>query len=62
MKDTNNGGCFWQDDETLEDDGVKFEPFNLEQERKEGFFDQTGNYVEYVANDIKVWYLDYWSP
>ncbi|XP_071717051.1 uncharacterized protein [Rutidosis leptorrhynchoides] len=48
----------YEDDETLEDDGVKIEPFNLEQERKEGFFDQTGNYVEYVANDIKDAWLD----
>lgn len=47
-------GCILQDNETLEDDGVQLEPFNLEQERKEGFFDQTGNYVEYITNEIKV--------
>ena len=30
------------------DEGEKFEPFNLEQERKEGYFDDDGNYVEYA--------------
>ncbi|KAI3789025.1 hypothetical protein L2E82_01809 [Cichorium intybus] len=48
----------YEDNETLEDDGVQLEPFNLEQERKEGFFDKTGNYVEYVTNDIKDAWLD----
>ncbi|CAI9287071.1 unnamed protein product [Lactuca saligna] len=48
----------YKDNETLEDDGVQLEPFNLEQERKEGFFDKTGNYVEYVTNDIKDAWLD----
>ncbi|XP_076915712.1 uncharacterized protein LOC143575154 [Bidens hawaiensis] len=48
----------YEDNEQLEDDGVKLEPFNLEQERKEGYFDQTGNYVEYVTNDIKDAWLD----
>lgn len=32
----------------VSDDGEKFEPFNLEQERKEGYFDDDGNYVEYA--------------
>nr|XP_043624271.1 CD2 antigen cytoplasmic tail-binding protein 2 isoform X2 [Erigeron canadensis] len=48
----------YKDTETLEDDGIQLEPFNLEQERKEGFFDQTGNYVEYISNDIKDAWLD----
>ncbi|KAL4588517.1 hypothetical protein LXL04_001408 [Taraxacum kok-saghyz] len=48
----------YENNETLEDDGVQLEPFNLEQERKEGFFDKTGNYVEYVTNDIKDAWLD----
>ncbi|KAJ0443002.1 putative CD2 antigen cytoplasmic tail-binding protein 2/Lin1 [Helianthus annuus] len=48
----------YEDDEQLEDDGIQLEPFNLEQERKEGYFDQTGNYVEYVSNDIKDAWLD----
>lgn len=44
-----------QTGEVLEDDGVKIEPFNLKQEREEGFFDAEGNYVEYrVDNGLKV--------
>ena len=46
---------FWQDNDTFVDDGVNIEPFNLEKENKEGFFDETGNYVEYVnEKQIKV--------
>ncbi|KAJ9538341.1 hypothetical protein OSB04_031074 [Centaurea solstitialis] len=48
----------YEDNEALVDDGIQLEPFNLEQERKEGFFDKTGNYVEYVTNDIKDAWLD----
>ncbi|KAI3742525.1 hypothetical protein L1987_60209 [Smallanthus sonchifolius] len=48
----------YEDNEQLEDDGFQLEPFNLEQEREEGYFDQTGNYVEYVTNDIKDAWLD----
>ena len=55
-------GCFWQDNEALEDDGTELMPFNLEEERKEGYFDQTGNYVEYVNKDIKVQFSDPWLP
>ncbi|KVH93428.1 hypothetical protein Ccrd_004520, partial [Cynara cardunculus var. scolymus] len=51
-------GTVATDNETLVDDGIQLEPFNLEQERKEGFFDKTGNYVEYVTNDIKDAWLD----
>ncbi|GIL85988.1 hypothetical protein Vretimale_9026 [Volvox reticuliferus] len=28
-----------------EEDGITFEPFNLKQEREEGYFDEAGNYV-----------------
>ncbi|KAL3136915.1 hypothetical protein ABBQ32_006522 [Trebouxia sp. C0010 RCD-2024] len=34
-----------------EDDGVKLEPFNLAQERAEGFFDESGHYVENKKDD-----------
>ena len=34
-----------------EDDGVALEPFNLEQERQQGHFDEGGNYVEDKADD-----------
>ena len=32
-------------------DGVAFEPFNLVQERREGHFDEGGNYVEGKAEE-----------
>lgn len=48
-----------EDEENLEDDGIKIEPFNLKQEREEGYFDSEGNYVEYGnGNDIKDAWLD----
>ncbi|XP_047318436.1 CD2 antigen cytoplasmic tail-binding protein 2 homolog [Impatiens glandulifera] len=46
-------------DDTFVDDGVHIEPFNLEKEREEGYFDEQGNYVEYVIeNEIKDAWLD----
>ncbi|GLJ46783.1 hypothetical protein SUGI_0986680 [Cryptomeria japonica] len=49
----------YEDDEALEDDGIKIEPFNLKQEREEGYFDSEGNYVEYGnGNEIKDAWLD----
>lgn len=46
---------FWQDNETFIDEGVPIEPFNLDKEREEGYFDDDGNYVEYVTqNEMKV--------
>uniref|UniRef100_A0A1D1ZHE4 LIN1-like protein n=1 Tax=Anthurium amnicola TaxID=1678845 RepID=A0A1D1ZHE4_9ARAE len=45
--------------DSFEDDGIQIEPFNLKQEREEGYFDTEGNYVEYVAtNEIKDAWLD----
>uniref|UniRef100_A0A7N1A080 OCRE domain-containing protein n=2 Tax=Kalanchoe fedtschenkoi TaxID=63787 RepID=A0A7N1A080_KALFE len=38
----------YEDNETFEDDGIQIEPFNLKQERNEGYFDDAGNFVEYV--------------
>jgi len=37
--------------EMEEDDGMKLEPFNLAQERQEGFFDEEGHYVEKIDKD-----------
>ena len=34
-----------------QDDGMKLEPFNLAQERQEGFFDESGHYVEHKPDD-----------
>lgn len=33
------------------EDGITIEPFNLNQEREEGYFDAQGNYVEYRLNE-----------
>lgn len=49
------GDLFWQGDENFDDDGIQIEPFNLNQEREEGYFDSEGNFVEYVnEKEIKV--------
>ncbi|TVU09345.1 hypothetical protein EJB05_42815 [Eragrostis curvula] len=41
------------------DDGIRIEPFNLEQEREEGYFDENGNFVEYAkGNELKDAWLD----
>lgn len=37
------------------EDGINIEPFNLNKEREEGYFDAEGNFIEYVnENEIKV--------
>jgi hypothetical protein len=44
-----------QDDANFIDDGIEIEPFNLDQEREEGYFDDNGNFVEFArGNDMKV--------
>lgn len=49
------GDLFWQGNEKFVDDGIQIEPFNLNQEREEGYFDSEGNFVEYVnEKEIKV--------
>eukprot|EP00246_Nothoceros_aenigmaticus_P015356 TRINITY_DN6326_c0_g1_i1.p1 TRINITY_DN6326_c0_g1~~TRINITY_DN6326_c0_g1_i1.p1 ORF type:complete len:373 (-),score=84.60 TRINITY_DN6326_c0_g1_i1:1095-2213(-) len=49
----------YQGGQILEDDGIAIEPFNLKQEREEGFFDAEGNYVEYRNhNELKDAWLD----
>ncbi|KAL6964286.1 hypothetical protein U1Q18_035343 [Sarracenia purpurea var. burkii] len=49
----------YKDNETFIDDGIQIEPFNLEKEREEGYFDEQGNYVEYIdENQIKDAWLD----
>ncbi|XP_009628293.1 uncharacterized protein LOC107759438 [Nicotiana tabacum] len=47
------------ENETFIDDGIAIEPFNLDKEREEGYFDAAGNYVEYLnENEIKDAWLD----
>lgn len=49
------GDLFSQDNEDFVDDGIQIEPFNLDKEREEGYFDEQGNFVEYVnEKQIKV--------
>ena len=56
----NDGDIFWQDNENFDDDGIQIEPFNLNKEREEGYFDADGYFVEYVNdNEIKVNDLTY---
>ena len=46
---------YWQENENFDADGIQLEPFNLDKEREEGYFDAAGNFVEYVNDkEIKV--------
>jgi hypothetical protein len=40
-----------QDAVNFVEDGIRIEPFNLEQEREEGYFDENGNFVEYARGN-----------
>ncbi|XP_075501820.1 uncharacterized protein LOC142539933 [Primulina tabacum] len=45
----------YKGNETFVDGGISIEPFNLDKEREDGYFDEIGNYVEYIdQNEIKV--------
>ncbi|XP_045810180.1 uncharacterized protein LOC123904576 [Trifolium pratense] len=49
----------YQANENFVEDGIHIEPFNLDKEREEGYFDASGNFVEYVRDDeIKDAWLD----
>ncbi|XP_057431818.1 uncharacterized protein LOC130724566 isoform X2 [Lotus japonicus] len=49
----------YEDNENFVDDGIQIEPFNLNKEREEGYFDASGNFIEYVRdNEIKDAWLD----
>ncbi|XP_062077144.1 uncharacterized protein LOC133782019 [Humulus lupulus] len=49
----------YEENEDFVDDGIQIEPFNLDKEREEGYFDADGNFVEYVnENEIKDAWLD----
>ncbi|XP_022988804.1 SUPPRESSOR OF ABI3-5 [Cucurbita maxima] len=49
----------YEENENFDDDGIQMEPFNLDKEREEGYFDAAGNFVEYVNdNEIKDAWLD----
>ncbi|WOK96243.1 hypothetical protein Cni_G04950 [Canna indica] len=54
-----SGEVQYEDNANFEDDGIQLEPFNLRQEREEGYFDANGNFVEYAKqNEIKDAWLD----
>ncbi|XP_074577678.1 uncharacterized protein LOC141834126 [Curcuma longa] len=54
-----SGEVQYEDNTNFEDDGIQIEPFNLKQEREEGYFDDNGNFVEYAKqNEIKDAWLD----
>ncbi|XP_057525631.1 uncharacterized protein LOC130805048 [Amaranthus tricolor] len=44
----NSAEVQYQENGTFVDDGIQIEPFNLTREREEGYFDDAGNFVEYV--------------
>ncbi|KAF3435014.1 hypothetical protein FNV43_RR22101 [Rhamnella rubrinervis] len=49
----------YNDNENFVEDGIQIEPFNLDKEREEGYFDADGNFVEYVnEKEIKDAWLD----
>ncbi|KZV22761.1 hypothetical protein F511_05393, partial [Dorcoceras hygrometricum] len=49
----------YEDNEAFVEEGVSIEPFNLDKEREDGYFDENGNYVEYIdQNEIKDAWLD----
>ncbi|XP_012078820.1 CD2 antigen cytoplasmic tail-binding protein 2 isoform X2 [Jatropha curcas] len=57
--DVSTAEVSYEDNETFVEDGIQIEPFNLEQEREEGYFDAQGNFVEYVhEKEFKDAWLD----
>ncbi|KAI5069362.1 hypothetical protein GOP47_0015663 [Adiantum capillus-veneris] len=48
----------FEDSDEEEKDEISLEPFNLKQEREAGYFDEHGNYVEYINENIKDAWLD----
>ncbi|CAA3030927.1 CD2 antigen cytoplasmic tail-binding 2 [Olea europaea subsp. europaea] len=59
LPDIKKAEVHYMDNETFVEEGVQIDPFNLDKEREEGYFDANGNYVEYVnENQIKDAWLD----
>ncbi|KAF3331183.1 LIN1-like protein isoform X1 [Carex littledalei] len=49
----------YEEDFNFVEDGIEIEPFNLNKEREEGYFDENGNFVEYArGNEMKDAWLD----
>ncbi|OWM63594.1 CD2 antigen cytoplasmic tail-binding protein 2 isoform X1 [Punica granatum] len=59
LNDISAAEVTYEDNENFVDDGIQLEPFNLDKERQEGYFDAQGNFVEYVSEkEIKDAWLD----
>nr|XP_029124288.1 LIN1-like protein isoform X2 [Elaeis guineensis] len=57
--DITSAEVHYEDNSNFEEDGIRIEPFNLKQEREEGYFDESGNFVEYASqHEIKDAWLD----
>ncbi|KAI3907868.1 hypothetical protein MKW92_029974 [Papaver armeniacum] len=49
----------YKENANFEEDGTVIEPFNLEQEREDGYFDENGNFVHYATDKgVKDAWLD----
>ncbi|PON81887.1 CD2-binding protein-like protein [Trema orientale] len=58
-EDNSRAEVAYEENENFVEDGIQIEPFNLDKEREEGYFDAEGNFVEYVnENEIKDAWLD----
>ncbi|EXB55299.1 hypothetical protein L484_017210 [Morus notabilis] len=59
VKDISTAEVAYEDDDDFVQDGIQIEPFNLKQEREEGYFDADMNFVEFVnEKEIKDAWLD----
>ncbi|CAN0921335.1 SUPPRESSOR OF ABI3-5 [Linum grandiflorum] len=59
VNDRSRAEVAYEDNNDFIDDGIQIEPFNLDKEREEGYFDAQGNFVEYVnENEFKDPWLD----
>ncbi|CAK7356986.1 unnamed protein product [Dovyalis caffra] len=59
MNDAFAAEVAYEENENFIEDGIQIDPFNLDKEREEGYFDADGNFVEYInRNEIKDAWLD----
>ncbi|CAL8175102.1 unnamed protein product [Prunus armeniaca] len=59
LNDVSAAEVTYKDYEDFVEDGIQIEPFNLNKEREEGYFDADGNFVEYAnKNEVEDAWLD----
>ncbi|PQQ12339.1 hypothetical protein Pyn_11880 [Prunus yedoensis var. nudiflora] len=59
LNDVSAAEVSYKDYEDFVEDGIQIEPFNLNKEREEGYFDADGNFVEYAnKNEVEDAWLD----